>query len=195
VASREITAIRTRDDLRLAIELDGKAWIVLDALTVARLGLDEGRAVHPDVVAEAEQEAKRERALLRGASLVGRRSHARGELERRLARRDGDTAARDAVDRLAELGAVDDERHAAQLAEHRLAKGWGPARIEHDLAAAGVEEELIRATLAALPEDRIDAAGRVALDGRTSAEGWQRLGARGFDESVAERLLGLPDDG
>lgn len=193
MASREITAIRTRDDLRLAIELDGKAWIVLDALTVARLGLDEGREVHPDVKAEAEAEAKRERALLRGAQLVGRRSLARGELERRLAHRDGDDAARDAVERLSELGAVDDERHAANLVEHRLAKGWGPARIEHDLMTAGVDEELIRATLAALDDEQLEAAGRIALAGRSGIEGWQRLGARGFDESVAERLLGLPD--
>ena len=191
--SREITAIRTRDDLRLAIDLDGKAWIVLDALTAARLGRDEGRDVHPDVVAAAEAEATRERALLRGAKLVGRRSHARGELEQRLARREGDDAARDAVDRLSELGAVDDERHAANLVEHRLGKGWGPARIEHDLAMAGVDEELIRTTLVGLDDDQIDAAAHVALGGRNGIEGWQRLSARGFDESVAERLLGLPD--
>ena len=191
--SREITAIRTRDDLRLAIDLDGKAWIVLDALTAARLGLDEGRDVHPDVVAAAEAEATRERALLRGAKLVGRRSHARGELEQRLARREGDDAARDAVDRLSELGAVDDERHAANLVEHRRGKGWGPARIEHDLAMAGVDEELIRTTLVGLDDDQIDAAAHVALGGRNGIEGWQRLSARGFDESVAERLLGLPD--
>ena len=193
MASREITAIRTRDDLRLAIELDGKAWIVLDALTAARLGLDEGREVHADVAAEAEAEARRERALLRGAKLVGRRSHARGELEQRLSRRDGDEAAREAVDRLAELGAVDDERHAANLVEQRLAKGWGPGRIEHDLTTAGVEEGLIRATLAGLDDEHLDAAARIALGGRSGVEGWQRLGARGFDESIAERLLGLPD--
>lgn len=193
MASREITAIRTRDDLRLAIELDGKAWIVLDALTAARLGLDEGREVHPDVKAEAELEAKRERALLRGAQLVGRRSHARGELEQRLARRDGDDAARDAVDRLSELGAVDDERHAANLVEHRLAKGWGPARIEHDLMTAGVDEGLIRTTVDGLTDEQLDEAARIALGGRMGADGWQRLAARGFDESVAERLLGLPD--
>ena len=194
MASREITAIRTREDLRLAIELDGKAWIVLDALSAARLGLSEGHEVHPDVIAEAEAEAKRERALQRGAKLVGRRSHARGELEQRLARRDGDEAAREAVDRLAEMGAVDDARHAASLAEQRLGKGWGPARIEHDLAAAGVEEALIRTTLAELDADDVLAAGRLALGDRTGAEGWQRLAARGFDENVAERLVGQPDD-
>ena len=191
--SREITAIHTREDLRLAIELDGKAWIILDALSAARLGLAEGYTVHPDVIAEAEHEAKRERALLRGAKLVGRRSHARGELEQRLARRDGDDAARDAVDRLSELGAVDDVRHAANLIEHRLAKGWGPARIEHDLSVAGLDESLIRTTLADVDDEQIDAAARIALGTRIDAEGWQRLAARGFDESVAERLLGLPD--
>ena len=191
--SREITAIHTREDLRLAIELDGKAWIILDALSAARLGLAEGYTVHPDVIAEAEHEAKRERALLRGAKLVGRRSHARGELEQRLARRDGDDAARDAVDRLSELGAVDDVRHAANLIEHRLATGWGPARIEHDLSVAGLDESLIRTTLADVDDEQIDAAARIALGTRIDAEGWQRLAARGFDESVAERLLGLPD--
>ncbi len=194
MASREITAIRTRDDQRLAIELDGKAWIVLDALTAARLGLDLGREVHPDVAHAAEAEAKRERALQRGAQLVGRRSHASEELERRLARRDGDEAARDAVDRLTAMGAVDDARHAAELAEHRLGKGWGPARIDHDLTAAGVEDALIRETLAALDEEAVLAAGRIAIGDRTGAEAWQRLGARGFDEAVAERLVGLPDE-
>ena len=92
------------------------------------------------------------------------------------------------------MGAVDDGRHATELAEHRLAKGWGPARIEHDLDAAGIEEALIRATLASLDEQAILSAGRVAIGNRTGAEAWQRLGARGFDEAVAERLVGLPDE-
>jgi SOS response regulatory protein OraA/RecX len=194
VKPREITAVCTREDLRLAIELDGKAWIILDALTAARLGLDVGRTPHPDVIAEAETEARQERALVRGAALVGRRSHASGELEQRLARRDGDDAARAAVERLTALGAVDDVRHANELAEHRLRSGWGPARIEHDLATAGVDVALIRATLAALDDTRLDAAAHVALGRRDGLAGWQRLAARGFDEAVAERLCGLPDD-
>jgi regulatory protein len=194
VKPREITAVCTRDDLRLAIELDGKAWIVLDALTAARLGLELGRTPHPDVVAAAEAEARQERALVRGAALVGRRSHASGELEQRLARRDGDDAARAAVERLTALGAVDDVRHASELAEHRLRSGWGPARIEHDLIAAGVDLTLVRTTLAELDDARLDAAARVALGSRDGPAGWQRLAARGFDEAVAERLCGLPDD-
>jgi hypothetical protein len=57
----------------------------------------------------------------------------------------------------------------------------------------GLDEALIRATLADVDDDQVDAAARIALGKRVDAEGWQRLAARGFDESVAERLLGLPD--
>jgi SOS response regulatory protein OraA/RecX len=172
------------------------AWFTTPYLTGGPAGEKDWKGEAGFAVADmqkAEHEAKRERALLHGAKLVGRRSHARGELEQRLARRDGDDAARDAVDRLSELGAVDDVRHAANLIEHRLAKGWGPARIEHDLSVAGLDDTLIRTTLADVDDEQIDAAARIALGTRVDAEGWQRLAARGFDESVAERLLGLPD--
>ncbi|MGI9117436.1 MAG: RecX family transcriptional regulator [Gaiellales bacterium] len=193
MAARIITAVRSRDDQRLTVELDGKAWITLDPVTAARLGLHVDRTLAPGEVAAAEEAARSEQALLRGAALVGQRSHARGELERRLARRAGDDAAQTAVERLADLGIVDDERHASELTAHRLRAGWGPARIEHDLRAAGVAETLIRCTLDELDDDALDAAARVALGARSGAAGWQRLAARGFDEAVAERLLGTPD--
>ena len=193
MAERVITATRLRDDQRLAVDLDGEAWIALDALEAARLGLEVGAILDAAVIAEAETSAARDGALQRGARLVGRRSHARGELERKLARTSGDDAARDAADRLAALGALDDERHARELAAQRLAAGWGPGRIAHDLEAAGVAEAVIVATLAALDADEVLAAARHAVGDRTGAAGWQRLGARGFDEETAERLLGLPD--
>ena len=193
MAERVITATRLRDDQRLAVDLDGEAWIVLDALEAARLGLAPGTSVDAAAIAEAEAAAARDGALQRGARLVGRRSHARGELERKLARTSGDDAAREATERLAALGALDDARHARELAAQRLAAGWGPARIAHDLEAAGVAEADVAATLAALDPDAVLAAAQRAVGERTGAAGWQRLAARGFDEEIAERLLGLPD--
>lgn len=191
---RVVTAARPRDDQRLALELDGRRWIVLDALTAARLGLEEGRSLDDAAVARAEDEARHERALHRAATMVGRRSHARADLERRVARRDGADAASAAAERLAAIGAVDDERHAAELIDLRLRQGWGPARIEHDLLEAGVEEALVRAAVAAIDPERVGDAARIALGSRTGADGWRRLAARGFDEDVAERLAGPLDD-
>ena len=189
---RVVTATRPSGDQRLAIELDGKRWISLDVLTAARLGLAEGRALDERAVEAAEDEARRERALRRAARLVGRRCHARADLERRVSRSDGEAAAAAAAARLAELGALDDQRHAGEVAAHRLGAGWGPARIEHDLLADGVDEAIVRACIAGLADDAVDEAARRALGTRTGAAGWQRLAARGFDEDVAERLLGEP---
>ena len=193
MTERVVTATRLRDDQRLAVELDGRAWVVLDPIVAARLDLTVGVTPSPAAIAEAEEAARRDGALQRGARLVARRSHARGELEQRLARTSGAEAARAAADRLEALGAVDDERHAAEVAAHRLRTGWGPARIAHDLAAVGVAEAVISAALADLDADAVLDGAALALGGRTGAAGGQRLAARGFDEDVAERLLGVPE--
>ncbi|MFM9125309.1 MAG: regulatory protein RecX, partial [Actinomycetota bacterium] len=108
--------------------------------------------------------------MRRAARLVGRRSHATGELEGKIARADGPDAARAAVERLAELGAVDDERHAAQVARQRLADGWGPLRIRHDLEAAGVEPGLIETALDGLDPAAVEAAAAIAVGPRSGAE-------------------------
>lgn len=192
--ARVVTAVAPRDDQRLAVELDGEPWIVLDAVTALRLGLEVDAILDPAVQAEAERLAAEERALRRGARLVGRRSHATGELEGKIARADGPEAARKAVERLAELGAVDDERHAVVLAERRLHDGWGPGKIRHDLEAAGVDAGLIDRALGRLDPVAVEAAARRAVAERTGAEAWRRLAARGFDEETAERLLGVPPD-
>lgn len=192
--ARVVTAVAPRADQRLAVELDGEPWVVLDAVTALRLGLDLDAAIDAATQAEAERLAAEERALRRAARLVGRRSHATGELEGKIARADGPDAARAAVERLAELGAVDDERHAAQVARQRLADGWGPLRIRHDLEAAGVEPGLIETALDGLDPAAVEAAAAIAVGPRSGAEAWRRLAARGFDEDAAERLLGLPPD-
>lgn len=193
MGERAITATRMRDDGALAVELDGSVWLAVDPLTASRLGLVVGAVLDAATIAETEAEAARGGALRRGARLAAQRSHARGELERKLARTAGDDAARAAADRLTEIGALDDARHARDLADHRLDAGWGPARIAHDLALAGVAEELIAQTLAAIEPRRLEAAARGALGTRTGADGWRRLAARGFDDDTAERLLGTPD--
>lgn len=192
--ARVVTRIAARAGQRVDVELDGARWVTLDAATAVRLGLAVDEAVPDALRAEAERLAAEERALARGARLVGRRSHAKGELEGKIARADGPAAARAAIDRLDALGALDDERHAAEVAQTRLRDGWGPLRVRHDLEAAGVAADLVERTVAALDPDDVLAAARRALGHRTGAEAWRRLGARGFDEDVAERLLGLPPD-
>ena len=129
----------------------------------------------------------------RGSSSPGARTAATS-CARKLARGGGDDVAAEVIDDLARMGYVDDERYAAALAEHRLARGWGPLRIEHDLLAAGVPEAVVeRRRRRARPRRRREAA-RCARSATAPAPpppaAWA---ARGFDEDVAERLLGRPD--
>ncbi len=194
MAARVVTAIQPRADLRVAIELDGNPWLVLDALVATELGIYLDASLSTTTKRKAEQSARAARALDRAATMVGRRSHARGELEQRIAKREGADAARLAADRLESIGALDDTRHAADVAAHRLASGWGPSRIEHDLEAAGVAQAEIQACLQHLDDIAVDRAAAIAIGSRTGAEAWQRLASRGFDESVAERLVHPPFD-
>ena len=194
MAARVVTAVQPRTDLRVAIELDGNPWLVLDALVATELGIYVDASLSTTTKRKAEQNARAARALDRAAAMVGRRSHARGELEQRIAKREGADAARMAADRLESIGALDDTRHAAEVAAHRLANGWGPARIEHDLEVAGVDQAEIQACLQNLDDAVVERAAVLAIGARTGAEAWQRLASRGFDESVAERLVRLPLD-
>ena len=194
MAARVVTAVQPRPDLRVAIELDGNPWLVLDALVATELGIYVDASLSTTTKRKAEQNARAARALDRAAAMVGRRSHARGELEQRIAKREGADAARMAADRLESIGALDDTRHAAEVAAHRLASGWGPARIAHDLEVAGVDQAEIQACLQNLDDAVVERAAVLAIGARTGAEAWQRLASRGFDESVAERLVRLPLD-
>jgi regulatory protein len=94
------------------------------------------------------------------------------------------------IDDLARMGYVDDERYAAALAEHRLLRGWGPLRIEHDLAGAGVPEAVANAAIAALDRDDVRAAAARAIGDRVGAAAARRLAARGFDTDVDDDVLG-----
>lgn len=65
-----------------------------------------------------------------------------------------------AVERLTEMGYLDDARYAERFAEdRRRLDGWGRERIERRLAAAGVPREIVEGTLAtAEPAREMDAA-------------------------------------
>ncbi len=75
----------------------------------------------------------KERAL----ALLNRRDYSRAELIRKLTEKGASEAeATDAVDRLVELGFVDDARYAPILVRHYAAKGYGAQRVRQELHAA-----------------------------------------------------------
>ena len=89
---------------------------------------------------------------------------------------------------------LDDARYAERFTEDRRSlSGWGPERIEQDLARRGIPPDLIEAALAHRSRDDELAAAQSVLterfaaleDDRARNRAWQLLVRRGFDSELA----------
>lgn len=98
------------------------------------------------------------------------------------------------VAELCASGVLDDARYAERFTEDRRElSGWGPERIEQDLARRGVPRDLIDAALAARTREDELAAARAVLaerfreldDDRARNRAWQLLVRRGYDSELA----------
>ena len=97
----------------------------------------------------------KERAL----AMLDRRDYSRAELLKKLTEKGEDeTEAAAAVERLAELGFVDDARYAPIIVRHYAAKGYGPQRVRQELQRRGIPRELWDEAMEQMPEqdDTVD---------------------------------------
>ena len=97
----------------------------------------------------------KERAL----AMLDRRDYSRAELLKKLVEKGEDEMeAAAAVERLAELGFVDDARYAPIIVRHYAAKGYGPQRVRQELQRRGIPKELWDEAMELMPEqdDTID---------------------------------------
>jgi regulatory protein len=137
-----------------------------------------------------------------------RRMHSRRELELKLRQKgiDGEVAA-PVLDRLAEVGLIDDEAFARSFVAHRQrSKPRGSRALSAELRRRGVSAEVIERVLreATEEEDAVEAARRAAApklralrdkpaaEARRKAE--QFLLRRGFDYGTIRAALGDPED-
>jgi regulatory protein len=135
-------------------------------------------------------------ALARCYTHLARREHSVAEMRTRLQRAKFDESAiDDALAMVVEQGYLDDERYARLLAEDRRAiDGWGVDRIRARLESAGVERDLIEATLVGFdaPSERQAAAGLLARrfreplrDDRDRQRAFAVLIRQGYDSDIA----------
>lgn len=103
--------------------------------------------------------ARKLEAFDRAAAALGRRARSAHELERWLLQRGFDRAdVTDAVQRLTEIGAIDDSQFARAFARSRaLGKGMSRRRLAQELARRGVERPMADAAIAeVLEEESVD---------------------------------------
>lgn len=138
-----ITGARERRG-KVRVFVDDEFWAEVDAGTAAERGLYEGATLAEEELREASAAGERALAMGRALNLLGYRARSAGEIRQRLGRYGyGDETIELVVARLEELGYLDDEQYARNLA-HEKARKYGPRRVYGDLRKGGLDDETAR---------------------------------------------------
>ena len=122
-------------------------------------------------------------------SALRHRDRSAAELDARLAERGVEAAAREqALETLARIGYLDDERFARTRAEQLAARGSGDELIRHDLESRGIGAEEIEAALSEVEPERARAA-RIAAERGRSLKTARYLASRGFGADSLEGVV------
>jgi regulatory protein len=146
-----VTAVepQQRDPERVSVFVDGAFAFGLALEVALRAGVRKGVALsvaEQEAVLAQEEAFRARRAAL---DLIARRAQTEGEIRRKLARRGfSEAAAEGAVDRMRDLGYLDDAAYArAYVRGKHAGSGHGPQRLRADLLRRGVAPALIDAAL------------------------------------------------
>jgi regulatory protein len=175
-APRVVTAVEPdpRKPGVMRVHVDGQPYCAIPASALSRAEVAPGTQLTPerlDLLGELADEEGAFRTLLRA---LERRSYARRDLGRRLARKGHrPEAVEAALERAAGLGLLDDAGYARNYVETRSARGRGPARLLRDLMGMGVERHHIDAAIA---EHWPPEADRTAMPRALAAKRARQLG-------------------
>lgn len=166
----------------IALFLDGEFAFSMAPEAYAMSGMRVGDALDEDTVEELRQEAAFQKAKAKALTLLSYKEYTTAELRKRLCGvTDPDTAQR-TVDRMEELGLLNDEdyaqRYAQDLARRR---GFGERRIRMEMRQKGLPPETIDFAVSFLETDPV-AQARELLEKKYPL--WQE------DERVKRRAYG-----
>lgn len=122
--------------------------------TFALSGLNEGTEIDIEELERLRCESELKTAKEKALNLLGHSSRTKQQLYDRLLRHADEQAADAAVQRMEELGLVNDADYARRFAADMLhLKGWAPHRIAQELRRKGVEQEIIEDCLDQLQQE------------------------------------------
>lgn len=197
-----ITDVRQqkRQQHRLSLFVDGQFWSGIDGQLFLDLGLSVGQVLDEEALDGLRGDIARRDGFLLGARCLEMRMFGREELRSRLVERYelDEAIAGMAIDRLTELGLLDDEAYASAWARRCEREGHGPGRLRERLRERLVAPALVDEQAAWLAEReegiadgvvsrRWEPADLARADIRRKA--LATLVRRGFSMGVAERVI------
>ena len=113
------------------------------ATQIADFTLFAGREISAEEYAELRESAALGSSKVRAMRILGSRNMSARQVEERLVSKgESSEIARETVEWLERIGAVNDEEYASAIVRHYIAKGYGLARIKSELFKRGIERDL-----------------------------------------------------
>ena len=143
-----ITAIEPRRKGLSALFIDGEFAMNLDTQALLENRFDVGRDISDEDLKEMIELSNERRAKEKALWLISYRSHSKKELKDKIRRTCDDTSAEKAVERMEELGLVNDEEYARQFARKLLLQKKMARRAAMlEMSRKGIDKETAEAAL------------------------------------------------
>lgn len=138
-----ITDIRARRKAMSALYIDGEFAMELDTATLEENGITPGMSITDEELKELIDKSGLKRAKSKALYLLSYRDHSRKELKDKIKRNCDEKSAELAVERMEELGLIDDESFAEKYASELLfVKKYSVRRTEYELMQKGIDRIL-----------------------------------------------------
>ena len=188
-----ITAIEPRRKSLRALYLDGELAVNIDAQTLLSSRFQVGTEITDEELHELLAASDANRAKEKALYLIAHRDHSKKELVDKIRRTASQEAAEKAVDRMEEIGLIDDRDYARRYAS-----------VEYELKQKGIDPDFIEELLEELEPEPVGQIGALverkylrALDDergrRRTVAALQRLGYRWEDIRRALKEYEIPE--
>ncbi|WP_411677271.1 regulatory protein RecX [Caproicibacter sp.] len=145
-----------------ALFVDGEYAVSVDTETFVLSGLKPGAELSDERLHELIRKSDARRAQEKALYLLEHRAHSQKELADKIARTVSREAAERAASRLVELGMVNDEEYARNLAAELFGrKGCSASRVKWELAKRGIERDLAERIVEESEPDPVEAVQRL----------------------------------
>lgn len=152
-----ITAAEERKKSMTALFIDGEYAVSIDTMTFVSSGKKTGSEITDDELYDLTEKSKISRAKEKAFYLIEYRSRTKRELLDKLVPLYGENAAELAVERLEELGLIDDEAYAREYAESLLfRKKFSRERALFEMMKKGIEKDVIEEILDELSPEPVE---------------------------------------
>ena len=149
-----VTAVEKRKKGMSALFVEGEYLMSVDTVTLMSSGIKAGADVIEDELEELKEKSDINRAKEKALYLIEYRARSRREITDKLVPLYGEAAAEAAVERLEELGLINDEDFARDLARQLMErKKYSAGRTVFELVKKGIDKELAEEITEELDDD------------------------------------------